>query len=170
MTVIHRNNDHNMRQQISEALTALENGAYTYAIKTGAQTAIGASFADVTETGLSVAASTNYMFEFWIIADADATTTGIDVSCNGPAAPNALHYTVTYWTSATTQAVMNATAYDTSTASTGSNGTQQAIFKVEGILRNGTNAGTLIARIKREAVGSGPNVRRGSFGRMRRLS
>ena len=34
----------------------------------------------------------------------------------------------------------------------------------------GANAGTLIARAKREAVGTGPNVRAGSYGRLRQIS
>lgn len=64
----------------------------------------------------------------------------------------------------------SALAIDGDTASTASNGATRAVFKVEGILRNGANAGTLIARAKREAVGTGPNVRAGSFGRLWQIS
>ena len=80
MTIIHRGNDHNVRQQISAALTAIEGnvatlqaGADVYAYKGSDQTAIGTSFADVTGTGLAIAANGVYEFEFCIIADADAT-------------------------------------------------------------------------------------------------
>lgn len=177
MTKIYRGNDHNVREQISNALTALESrvttlegGAWVYAYKAADQTAIGTSFADVTDTGLAVVALGVYQFEFQLIADADAATTGIDVSCNGPASPTALYYTATYWTSVTATAVLNATSYNTDPSNTGSSGTRRAIYTVAGILLNGANAGTLIARIKREAVGSGPNVRAGSFGRVRRLA
>lgn len=177
MTVIFRNNEMNVRRQIGDALTALETdvaaleaGAEVYAYKAADQTLIGTSFADVTSTGLSVAANSAYAFEFQIIADADATTTGIDLAVNGPAGFSNIQYTLRYWTSATVQALARGANYDVNTASTSSNGTTQAIYTLEGIFINGANAGTLIARIKREAVGSGPNVRAGSFGRLRKLS
>ena len=117
-----------------------------------------------------VAALTNYQFEFYIWADADAVTTGIDVACNGPASPTSIVYEQTRWTSATVQTQARATAYDANTASTGSNGTSARLFVVRGILRNGNNVGNLVARIKREAVGTGPNVRAGSWGWIRTLT
>jgi hypothetical protein len=145
-------------------------GISTYAVKTTDQTLIGTAFVDVSSTGLAVAASTNYEFEFVLICDADAVTTGIDVSCNGPTiGAGTINYTVTFWTSATVTASTPFSAYDGNTASLNSNGTTRAIFTVRGILRNGVTAGTLIARAKREAVGTGPNVRAGSFGRIRQI-
>lgn len=134
------------------------------ASKTADQPLIGTAFADVTSTGLAVAANTSYAFEFQIIADADAVTTGIDISVNGPASPTSINYTVTYWTSATVTAKRPFSVYDGNTASTGSNGATRAVYTVKGVLRNGANAGTLVARAKREAVGTGPNVRAGSHG------
>lgn len=134
------------------------------AYKATDQTAIGTAFADVTGTGLAVAANKAYAFEFVLLCDADATTTGIDVACNGPASPTAITYEQVYWTSATARTERCATAYDANTASTASNGTAVKVYRVAGVLRNGNNAGTLIARAKRENVGSGPNVRAGSYG------
>ena len=181
---IYKANDHNLRAQISDALTTLETGAAAlgarvtaiegreevYAYKSADQTLIGTAYADVTGTGLAVAANAAYRFQFQLIADADATTTGIDVAVNGPAGFANIQYTQSYWTSATALTTRRASLYDANTASTASNGATRAIFVVEGIFINGANAGTLIARIKREAVGSGPNVRAGSFGRLRKLS
>lgn len=140
------------------------SAAPTIAFKTADQTNVGTSYVDVTEVGLSVAANKAYAFEFVLICDADAATTGIDVACNGPASPTSICYEVCYWTSATARTERCATAYDLNTGSTGSNGTAQKLFRVRGVLRNGANSGTLIARAKREAVGSGPNVRAGSYG------
>ena len=140
------------------------NGFTQLARKTTDQTAIGTAYADVTGVGLSVAANTTYRFEFCLICDADATTTGIDVACNGPASPADITYEQLYWTSATARTERGATAYDANTASTASNGAAAKLFYVRGILRNGANVGTLIARVKRENVGSGPNVRAGSYG------
>jgi len=151
------------------SLTSQLREVYAYSSSSD-QTLIGTAFVDVASTGLPVIANAAYEFEFNIIADADATTTGIDVSVNGPAAPTAINYTIEYWTSATAKAFFNATAYDANTASTSSAGATRAIYSVRGVLRNGVNAGTLIGRIKREAVGTGPNVRVGTYSRSRRLS
>ena len=140
------------------------------AVKTSDQLEIGTAYADVTDTGLPVVAYGVYAFDFRLILDADATTTGIYASVNGPASPASVHYTLTYWNATPATASMIATAYDTAATHVNSQGTSQAIYVVNGILRNGANAGTLIARACREAVGSGPNARAGSFGRAIRLA
>lgn len=133
-------------------------------VKGSDQTAIGTSYADVSGTGVSVSASKTYSFVCQLIADSDAVTTGIDVSVNGPAiGAGSMTYNSTYWVSATAIAMKPFAAYNGDTASTASNGTARAVFIVEGILVNGSTAGTLIARAKREAVGTGPNVRTGSY-------
>ncbi len=134
------------------------------------QTAIGTSFADVTGLGFAVLANTTYAFEYFLICDADATTTGIDVAVNGPASPTNIDYEQVSWTSTTVQSIVGATAYDNNTANANSNGTTRRIFVVRGILRNGANAGTLIPRAKREVAGTGPNVRAGSWGKLTRLN
>ncbi len=134
------------------------------ALKTSDQTNIGTSFADVTGLALAMQANKAYAFEYGLVCDADATTTGIDVSVNGPASPTSLDYTVDHWTSATAMAFRGFTAYDGNTASTASNGATRKLFIVRGVVRNGANAGNLVPRAKREAVGTGPNVRAGSYG------
>ncbi len=135
------------------------------AYKSADQTAIGTSFVDVSNTGIAVEASKSYRFEFWLLLDSDATTTGIDVSVNGPASPTAVHYEVVVWSSASAQRIAGESAYDTvTTPNVNSNGATTRLYRISGILVNGANAGTLIARAKREAVGSGPNARAGSFG------
>jgi len=136
-----------------------------FAYKSADQTAIGTAYADVTSLGFSLAANKSYRFEYLLIVDADATTTGIDVAVNGPTiGAGAIYYEQVYWTSTTAFSTVQATAYDNNPASTASNGTTKRIFRVWGIIVNGANAGTLIPRAKREAVGSGPNVRAGSCG------
>ena len=134
------------------------------AYKSADQTNIGIAYADVTGTGFAVAANKAYAFEFVLWCTADAATTGIDVACNGPASPTAIRYEQVYWTTATARTERGAIAYDNNTASTGSQGTAARMFTVKGVLLNGANAGTLIARAKRENVGSGPNVLAGSYG------
>lgn len=153
-----------LRADRSFAAPPTGGGGPVVALKTTDQTLIGTAYADVSGTGLPVEAGKTYAFEFVLICDADATTTGIDVACNGPASPTAIEYEQIYWTSATARTERHASAYNANLASTASNGTARRIFRVRGILRNGPNAGTLIARVKREAVGTGPNVRAGSHG------
>lgn len=141
----------------------------TIALKTSDETNLGIVYADVAGTGLAVDANSTYEFEFNIIADSSGTTVGIDVACNGPAGAT-VNYTQGYWTSATAFTERGANTYDNNTASTASNGGSSRIFRVKGILITGIIAGTLIARAKREASGSGPNVRAGSYGRARKIS
>jgi hypothetical protein len=138
------------------------------AYKSSDQTLIGTALADVTGTGLSLEANVTYSFEFYLICDADAATTGIDVTCNGPAT-TILNYEMVYWTSATAVTTRAGTTYNINNGSTGSNGTAAKGFWVRGVIRPSA-AGTLIARVKREAVGTGPNVRAGSYGRAWRIS
>ena len=133
-----------------------------FVLKTSDETGLGSSFVDIASLSFAVAANKTYRFHFFIIADSDATTTGIDVAVNGPAT-STLAYTQIYWTGIGVQARAGALAYDNDTASTGSNGTTARMFEVYGVLKT-TASGTLAARIKREAVGSGPNVRAGSCG------
>jgi hypothetical protein len=149
----------------------LRQGDPLLAYKTAAQTAIGTSYADVTELGFAVEANKSYAFEWHLISDANGVGTGIDVACNGPASPTLIQYDQIYWTSTTARAERGAIAYDTDTASAGSNGTAARIFIVRGVLINGANAGTLIPRAKAEAASGGTcNVRAGSWGKLTKLN
>jgi len=134
------------------------------ALKASEQLAIGTSFADITGLGLAMQANKAYAFEFGLIMDSDATTTGIDVTVNGPASPTSLDYVTESWTSATAKAFRGATAYNDNAANANSCGTARRVYKISGVVRNGANAGDLVPRAKREAVGAGPNCRAGSYG------
>lgn len=134
------------------------------ALKTSDQTNIGTAYVTVTGLDLAMVANKTYAFEFGLICDADAVTTGIDVAVTGPASPTSIDYVSEYWTSATAKTERGFNAYDGNTASTGSNGATRKLFRVRGIIRNGLTDGNLSPRAKREAVGTGPNVRAGSYG------
>jgi hypothetical protein len=128
---------------------------------------LGSSFVDVPGLTFPIEANKKYAFEFQIQAYTDQTTTGIDVAVNGPASPISIRYTQPRF-GATGVVTSVATVYDNDTASgTGPTaGTPGRVFTVFGIIENGPNAGTLAARIKREAVGTGPVVMPGSWGRV----
>lgn len=147
----------------------LRPGTETFVTKTADQTLIGTSYADVTELGVYLEAKGVYEFEFNVWADADVTTTGIDIAVNGPTSPDSIYYLQEYPRAATTMTYRFSSAYDFNTANTSSAGTTRALYRVSGVIRVGTTPGTLIPRIKREAVGTGPNARAGSWGRVRRL-
>jgi len=149
--------------------TALEVARTRVARVTVDQLAIGTAYADVTGLVFSIEANTTYSFDFNVYADTDATTTGIDIAVNGPASPNFVNYLQGRYS--TTQFYLEtiATVYDLDTASTGVATTPSRVFRCRGIVSNGPNAGNLACRIKREAVGSGPNVRVGSFGSITKL-
>jgi len=50
------------------------------------------SYADVTDLSFSVAANTDYAFNFYVTFQSDATTRGVAFSMNGPASPTAIDY------------------------------------------------------------------------------
>lgn len=129
-----------------------------------------ASFADVTGLTFAILANATYEFEFVGNLTADAATTGIDVSVNGPASPTSLSFAIKGWTSSTGPYERVYTAYDSDTALSGSPGTAERAYSVKGVVQNGANAGTLAFRAKREAVGSGPTVKAGAWGVLRRIS
>jgi hypothetical protein len=133
---------------------ALERRAPRTVYTTSDQTLIGTSYADVTGLTFAVEAGKTYHFRFHVLADADAVGTGIDVAVTAPSSPRA--------TSAL--AYNGGTSNDLNSANTGSGGTTALEYVVTGTLVNGANAGSITARIKREAVGTGPNVRAGSVG------
>jgi hypothetical protein len=131
---------------------------------TSDQLLIGTSYADVTGLSFPVEAGKSYAFEFRVLADADAAGTGIDLAVSVPSSPTRINYSQSLPRAATALAFNAAVASDTNSANTGSGGTTTCEYIITGELVNGANAGTLVARIKREAVGSGPNVRAGSVG------
>lgn len=141
-----------------------------YGPTTADQTLIGITYTAVTGLQATLAANTTYAFEFNVIADADATATGIDIAVDGPASPEYLYYLQVYWSNATTVVNRPATVYNANTANAGSPGTTRATYTVRGIIRTGASGGNFGPTIKRENVGTGPNVRIGSWGRVTRLA
>lgn len=139
----------------------------TKAIKTSAQTGIGTSFTDVSSLGISVVSGSWYEFTGLIVAQANSVATGIDVAVNGPAATSVC-YTQHYWTSATAMTDRGATAYDNDTSSGSSQGANDRIFQVRGVVLPSAD-GTLIPRIKAETGGT-CDVQAGSCFVVRKLN
>lgn len=138
---------------------------YFKAYKSTDHTAIGTTFANI--TGLSLGTLSNgvmYWFAFYLFMDADAASTGIDVTVNSATGLTLARYSITYWTTANANTTRGFDGlWQGDTASTASNGTAVRLYKIEGMVQL-SGAGTIEAQAKREAVGSGPNCRAGSWG------
>jgi hypothetical protein len=124
------------------------------------------SFADATGLSFSVAANTDYLFDFDVIFQTDAVTTGISLSVNGPTSPNDILYDTAIY-DGTNIVTANVRAYDTGTATTAIDAANTSTYaKVRGIFRNGANAGTFILRFKSEVGASTVTIKAGSAGKL----
>lgn len=131
-------------------------------VLTANQTGIGTAFADVTGLSFSLTSGKRYGFHFYVRAQADATTTGIDIAINGPTA-TFLEFMYSFWTSATNVTFRGSNSYDHANPNLTSNGATPRIWEIYGTIRPSAD-GDLVVRAKREAVGSGPDVLDGSYG------
>ena len=128
------------------------------------------TFANVTGLSFAVAANKDYLFEAFIIFQSTATATGIGFGVNGPASPVALALETHIPISLVATTHGSARAYDIGTASAGvDTANANLLAKVEGIFRNGANAGNLIIRFKAETAAT-VKVMTGSILRWRLLN
>ena len=102
-------------------------------------------------------ASKDYIFEAWLIFQSDTAGTGIKFACNGPASPVAIvmlaHIPIalTLYVSCVTLA---SRAYNTGTPSVSVDTVNANLLcKINGIVRNGVNAGTFALRFAAETTG-----------------
>ena len=122
------------------------------------------TFEDVTDLSFSVAANTDYFFRFAGSYTTSATTNGIRLAINGPATPTALRVGGSIPQTNASSSGGSQTAYNTAIfASTNGGGATALPFIVEGIFRNGANAGTLALRFASE-VGDVSTVLADSYG------
>lgn len=130
------------------------------------KTITGTSFAD---TGLSfpVAANTDYVFRFALRVWCDATTTGARFQLTGPASPTAVAAGafIPSGTGAANAGVVTALSTSFFATTAGTVSTTPVLVIIEGIFRNGANAGTLSLQAAAEVVSPGAvTVAAGSVG------
>lgn len=121
------------------------------------RTVVGTAFADVTDLTFTVAANTNYYFRFFLRHWVNATTTGARFALNGPASPTSLKAGC-HWGFATATAYSGVvTAYETSffASTAGLTSATPMPAWIEGLLRNGANAGTFALRFAAEVASPG---------------
>lgn len=125
---------------------------------------LGVGLVDATGLSFSIAASKTYHFEFYVLWETAATTTGIWLSVNGPASPTKVAFAADIYQSTTTVAARSGTAYDGGSAGTGGLTGVSQLARFTGIVVNGTNAGTLQLRFQTEIPTSAVTVKAGSGG------
>lgn len=136
----------------------------SYYVKGSDQNSTSSSLADVSGLGATVAANTDYHFCAILLWTTSSSTEGIGFAVNGPTSPDGIVYNVfADRAGALVGASGCGTSYDTNIYQTiGSTSTRCAI--IEGVFRNGANAGTLAMRVASETGGANScNVLAGSI-------
>jgi hypothetical protein len=121
------------------------------------------SLADVTGLSFSVTSGTTYRFAALLVFTSAATTTGLQLSVNGPASPTMLSYYMNWPSSTGTVAFVQwQVAYDASAISTGVPvANTPLIATIEGIIKPSAS-GTFIVRGATEVAASAITIKAGS--------
>lgn len=126
------------------------------------------TLADATGLALPLLTNTDYWFAFMVLWRSAATTTGIALALGGPAGLADLGYFVEIPTAAGAVSFGSRGALASellTTAAEAANATRLA--RIEGVVRVGATAGSLVLRFRSEVAGSAVTIRAGSvvFGR-----
>lgn len=163
-----------LRYSSTQTAYILQTTQYTASSGTAVNTcyttsnqALTASLADITDLTFPILANETYAFEFVMILNSNGTSTWLNVTCNGPAAPTDVIFNTLHWSAGSSLATF--TAYDSNPWSSASDGTSKRIYKVSGRVINWANAGNLVARASRESWGTG-TCYAGSYGTLIKLS
>ncbi len=165
---------HGAREVLMSASLAMTNLGQAVAVKTADQISTVTGHADVTDLQFAIAASTVYSFEFFVVFQTAATTTGIDLSINGPASPT----DVTWYDQIMLSGAAGTAGVETKaqialdathiTASIDAANTNRCAV-LRGMIRNGVNAGTLTLRFATEVGASSVTIKQGSWARLSRI-
>lgn len=129
------------------------------------------TLADITGLSFSALANADYIFEAWLIFQSAATATGIALAANGPASPVAFVMQRAVQLTLTTGVLGHARAYNSGAASASvDTANVDCIATLNGILRNGANAGTFVLRFASEVAGSAVTIKVGSVLRYRKTN
>ncbi|GEM_PF-4781185 len=138
--------------------------AMTLIVKAADQSSSLTNYLDISDLSFPVAANTNYRFRAILYHTTLATTVGIRFAVNGPASPVGLRASILEPTSIFTVSPGTVTSYDTDfVATTSGPGSTAEMAIIEGIFRNGSNAGTFTLRFDSEIALSSVTVLKDSF-------
>ncbi|MDP2363340.1 MAG: hypothetical protein Q8M94_06175, partial [Ignavibacteria bacterium] len=134
----------------------------------------GVTFANITGLTFEMLANKDYIFEAWLIFQSDATASGVKFAVNGPASPVAvvmiahIPIALTLYASCVSLA---SRAYDTGTPSVSVDTINSNLLcKIDGMVRNGDNAGTFLLRFAAELATGTAKVMTGSVLRYRQTN
>lgn len=157
-----------------DATWATPSGPFTTVRKTGLeQGALTTSLTQaVNETAFTLAASTNYVFEYWVRYRTAAATTGLVLAVETPGSPVGVWGWYGTPLAATGTVTGGAVRGSNSTFSISSGGvdTSDSIAYFTGIVMNGTNAGTMQLKFCTEVSGSASSIRTGTMGRIMQIT
>ncbi len=134
--------------------------------KTADQSDITGAFVNCIDLAFTLAPATSYYFSFQGGLTAAATTTGLQLSVNGPASPTFLAFAGQIGESVT--AVRNGVAgtYDVAIAGAGSAAATPLPFWLSGSITTGAVGGVFTLRMRTKVAGSAATVKRGSVGQL----
>lgn len=152
-------------------LPALGGGSISVVKKTADQQSIATALADVTDLTFTLLPNTDYGFEFLVLFRTPATTTGINLSVQGPASPAEAAWSSDIMLSGAagtdgyqSKAQVAGDAAHLTASIDAANATR--IARLQGSWRTGAAGGALTLRFATEVVNSAVIVRRGSWGRL----
>lgn len=122
------------------------------------------NFADCTGLQFDLAPNSHYAFEFTGAYSTAASTTGLQLSVNGPASPSLVVAAGQICTSATAVQNGGIASYDVGINATASAGATPMPFFLKGNISTGANGGTFILRFRSEVGGSAVTIKAGSYG------
>lgn len=134
--------------------------------KTADQAVTSGTFVNCDDLTFTLAPSTHYKWRFAGAYTAAAATTGLQLSVNGPAAPNFLRFVGQIFTGATAIFGAGAGAYDVAIAGTASGGATPLPFAIEGTISTGAAGGSFVLRVRSEVAGSAVTILRGTIGEL----
>jgi hypothetical protein len=128
------------------------------------------TLADTTGLGLTLAASTTYSFEYYVLFQSAATNTGISLAVNGPASP-LVSYAVNIPVAADGAGSQGGTfsgwgtALDDVVVGTGvQTANTTYLAHIHGVIQTGAAGGTLLPRFRSETASTNVTIKGGSWG------
>lgn len=117
----------------------------------------------VTNLTVPVAASTNYIIRCLLTTNSATTTTGVQITVNGPSSPTQVTWTRKSCSSTTALVNASINAFGTEDVRTASAGATRCVEPIDIHLRNGSNAGNVTFGVDTEIGASAVTVYTGSF-------
>lgn len=127
------------------------------------QSTTGTALVDATGLWYPVLQNAELMFDFRVVFQTAAVTTGIQLALNGPASPALFSAWIAVPSSATAFSSQFVSAYNTGPATTAIDAANTPrIAILTGVIRNGPTAGSLVVRFRSAVSGSAVTVKQGS--------